>query len=349
MPPPWDPDDGATEETQALPQLPAREDTAATRVLAPPPARARPPTTPPRRRAWWPWVLLLLGLAAALAAALWWFSQDDDDEPSGPALTTVPWVLGLEVADAREILLDAGFVVEALRRSDDEARRGTVFGQQPEAGTRAADGSTVRIVVSVGRGTTTVPDVVGSSQAEAVRALEATGLLARAERVPSERAPGTVVAQVPRAGVELERGSAVRLNVSGGPGRIVVPDVTGADVGEAVAELEGAGLRVETGDVDSNEPSGTVVAQEPVSGVQVDRGASVRLDVSAGPQRTTVPELAGLSEEEARTELESLGFRVRVIEEPSSQPAFVGRVLRQVPEAGREAPPGTQVTIVVGI
>jgi serine/threonine-protein kinase len=346
MPPPWDPDDGATDETTILP---AREDTAATRVLAPPPVRARPPAPPSHRRGWWLWALLLLGLAAALAAALWWFSQDDEDAPSGPAFATVPWVLGLEVAGAREILLDAGFVVEALRRADDEARKGTVFGQQPEAGTRAPEGSTVRIVVSVGRGVTTAPDVVGRSQAEAVEALEAAGLQARVERVPSERALGTVVAQVPRAGTELERGSAVRLEVSGGPARIVVPDVTGSDVGEAVAELESAGLRAETGDVDSDEPRGTVVAQEPVSGVQVDPGASVRLDVSAGPRGTTVPDLAGLPEAEATTELESLGFRVRVVEEAAQQPAFVGRVLRQVPAAGREAPPGTQVTIVVGV
>jgi serine/threonine-protein kinase len=347
MPPPWDPDDGATEETTILPP---REDTAATRVLAPPPTRARPPAPPPRRRGWWPWALLVLGLAAALAAALWWFSQDGDDEaPSGPAFATVPWVLGLEVADAREILLDAGFVVEAQRRADDEARKGTVFRQQPEAGTRAAEGSTVQIVVSVGRGVATVPDVVGRSQAEAVQALEAAGLRGRVERVPSERPPGTVVAQVPRAGTELERGSAVRLNVSGGPARIVVPDVTGSDVGEAVAELESAGLRAETGEVDSDEPRGTVVSQEPVSGVQVDRGSSVRLDVSAGPRATAVPDLAGLSQDEATAELESLGFRVRVVEEATDQPAFVGRVLRQVPAAGREAPPGTQVTVVVGV
>ena len=88
-----------------------------------------------------------------------------------------------------------------------------------------------------------------------------------------------------------------------------------------------------------------------MSGVQVDRGASVRLDVSAGPRGTTVPGARGaIAEEEARTELEWLGFRVRVIEEPSSQPAFVGRVLRQVPEGRpRGATPGTQVTIVVGV
>jgi hypothetical protein len=38
-----------------------------------------------------------------------------------------------------------------------------------------------------------------------------------------------------------------------------------------------------------------------------------------------------------------------VVEEATTQQAFVGRVLRQVPAAGREAPPGTQVTIVVGV
>ena len=343
MPPPWDPDDGATEETSDSARARGHGRDAGARAAAPDGSAARLVGAAPGRGS-----SCCSGWPRRSRAALWWFSQDDES-PSGPATATVPWVLGLEVADAREIAADAGFVVEALRRADDEARRGTVFDQQPEAGTTAVEGSTVRIVVSVGPGVTTVPDVVGRSQAEATRALDEAGLRARAVRVPSTEEPGTVVAQVPRAGVELERGSAVRLNVSGGPGRVVVPDVTGADVGEAVAELEGAGLRVETGDVDSNEPRGTVVAQEPVSGIQVDRGASVRLDVSAGPRGTTVPELAGLQEDEATTELESLGFRVRVVEEPAEQPAFVGRVLRQVPAAGREAPPGTQVTIVVGV
>ena len=39
----------------------------------------------------------------------------------------------------------------------------------------------------------------------------------------------------------------------------------------------------------------------------------------------------------------------RVVEEAAPDPDSVGLVLRQVPAAGREAPPGAQVTIVVGV
>ena len=158
------------------------------------------------------------------------------------------------------------------------------------------------------------------------------------------------MAQSPQAGAEVEGDSVVRLNVSGGPGPVAVPDVTGLRAADAVSRLEAAGLRAETGEVESDEPRGTVVEQEPAAGVKVERGSSVRLDVSAGPAPVAVPESSGLPEDEATTQLEELGFRVRVVEEPAdpTRPRSARSCARFRPP-GERRHPGTQVTIVVGI
>jgi beta-lactam-binding protein with PASTA domain len=367
MPPPWDPDDEETRETRILPPSEREEETAAlppeerTRVRrAPPPEPAAstrvehrrvgpppPPGGPPPDRALWPWLLLLLGLVLA-GAALAWFLARDDGGDEGPQTRSVPSVVRLTVADARRILTEQGFTVEVLRQASDEAPRGIVFAQRPEAGTELEEGGTVRIRVSVGPASTTVPDVVGSSEQEAVAALEGAGLEANVVRVPSPEQEGTVVAQAPQAGSDVRRGSTVRLNVSGGRGAATVPDVTGSPLDEAVTALRAAGLAAERRDVDSDEAAGTVVGQDPAAGTEAERGSTVRLDVSRGAQTVTVPDVVGLPEGDARSELEGLGFRVRVVRETAPDSPAVGIVLRQVPEAGREAPPNTLVTIAVG-
>ena len=352
MPPPWDPDEGETEETRILPRA---EDEPTRLAPPPPPARTavrteeEPVAPPPRRgRELWPWLLLLLGLVVALIAALWWFSQDDD-EPPAAALRPVPSVVRLEVSDAQRVLEEQGFRVEVQREASDEAAEDVVFEQRPAAGTEAPEGSLVTITASTGAATVEVPDVVGRSREEAAQVLEQSELRATAATVPSNASPGTVVAQSPQAGARVDVGSSVRINVSGGPGAVTVPDVVGAAAGEAADQLQAAGLQAQTREVAAEEPRGTVVAQDPAAGTEAARGTTVRLEVSSGPQPVAVPDVVDQSEEDARSALEALGFRVRLVEEPAPEPESVGLVLRQVPAAGREAPPGTQVSIVVGV
>jgi serine/threonine-protein kinase len=182
-----------------------------------------------------------------------------------------------------------------------------------------------------------------------VQALEQAGLTATTANVPSNAAPGTVVAQAPAAGQRVDVGSSVRINVSGGPGAVTVPDVVGASADDAAAALQSAGLKAQTTEVPSDEPRGTVVSQSPTAGSQVARGSTVRLEISSGPAPVAVPDVVDQTEADARDALEAEGFRVRVVEEPAPDAESVGLVLRQVPAAGREAPSGTQVTIVVGV
>lgn len=364
MPPPWDPDEGETDETRVLPRegethvLPpsreeptrVREDRLREDVVREEPRGPGPPpgAAPAPDRGLWPWLLLLLAIVVVGLAVLWWFTRDDGGSGQ-PGLKPVADVVGLQVEEARTRLTDEGFVVAVVRRPSDEAAKDVVVAQQPPGGTEAADGSTVGLTVSAGPATTTVPSVVGLPQAQATARLEDAGLKATAATVPSSEPEGVVVAQSPKAGEDAERGSNVRINVSGGPGTVAVPDVTGSALDDAVAALEQAGLAAAPTEVDSGEPAGTVVDQDPAAGAEVRRGSTVALSVSRGPQATAVPDVTGLAQEDATTQLEDAGFRVRVVEEAAPDPAQVGTVLRQVPPAGREAPPNAQVTIVVGV
>ena len=78
-----------------------------------------------------------------------------------------------------------------------------------------------------------------------------------------------------------------------------VPGVTGLPQERAEAEVREAGLEPDTTRRESTRPQGIVIEQSPEAGSEVDEGSSVRLVVSTGPPRDTVPNLVGQTEAEA--------------------------------------------------
>jgi eukaryotic-like serine/threonine-protein kinase len=134
---------------------------------------------------------------------------------AGPRSGTVPAVVGLPVARAIAVLRATGLGVRA-RHVPSQRRAGLVDAQSPAAGTRLRHG-VVRLAVSEGPPPVTVPVVVGSTRARALRALHAAGLVASVQRLASQRPAGTVIAQSPPGGTRRLRGSAVRIRVSSGP------------------------------------------------------------------------------------------------------------------------------------
>jgi serine/threonine-protein kinase len=215
-------------------------------------------------------VLLLLLAAGAVA---WYVLAQEDTK-------AVPAVEGLPLDQAVERLEEDGFDIDIATAASD-APSGTVFGQDPTAGTEADEGSTVRISVSGGPDTVAVPNAVGLAEAEARDRLVAAGFEVDSTEVFSEREPGTVASQEPRAGAEAEPGSTVTIQVSKGTGLVDVPSVVGMTRGQAEGELSSAKLEANVVEVPSDEPVGTVVAQNPVGG-QVQQGTAIRLNVSAG-------------------------------------------------------------------
>ena len=226
-----------------------------------------------RRRDPIPIVIGVVLLLLAAGAVAWYLLAQEDTKP-------VPAVEGLNGNEASEQLQEAGFRVSVVTEASD-APEGTVFAQDPGAGADAEEGSTVTISVSRGPDTVAVPNAVGLVEAEARDRLVDAGFQVESEEVFSDREPGTVTAQSPNAGAEAERGSTVTIQVSKGSGLVEVPNVVGMTRGQAEAELSNAKLEANVVEVPSDEPVGTVVAQNPVGG-QAQQGTAVRLNVSAG-------------------------------------------------------------------
>ena len=198
--------------------------------------------------------------------------------------------------------------------------------------------------------TVDVPSVVGLTASSAAANLRDAGLVTTIHLVTSSRRPGVVLRQSPTDAADVEKGATVRLDVSRArplPTKIEVPNVVGMTVAEARPELRGIGLSVLITKVASDEPVGTVLRQLPRASAEVREGARVTVTVSSGPAELDVPDVTGLDEASAREQLEAAGFEVEVTDEPTTDTAQDGLVVRQSPSAATARPKGGVVTIVV--
>jgi len=191
-----------------------------------------------------------------------------------------------------------------------------------------------------------VPRVVGKPLLQARAQLERAGFEVQTERVRSDRDFDQVLDQDPDAGEEADEGSTVTVEVSNGPGNVLVPPVEGLTREQALRELNRSDLKVTTEDRPSDSvPEGRAIRTVPPEGTSLERGSRVRLFVSTGPELVAVPDVTGLSRESATDSLESEGFRVSVTEEASDEPE--DQVTAQDPAGGSEVDAGTRVTITV--
>ena len=195
--------------------------------------------------------------------------------------------------------------------------------------------------------TVVVPDVVGEQLPEARELLEADGFAVRVERQSSDRPSNEVLSQRPPADEDAERGSVVVLTVSQGVERVAVPTVVGMRESAAADALREEGLEPRSRPVESDEPPGTVVAQNPAAGTEVERGAVVTIDIAEAPEPVLVrvPDLVGERSADARSRLRELGLRPTQRPEQSSEPA--GTVVGQTPSGGAEVREGSVVTLRV--
>jgi serine/threonine-protein kinase len=125
-----------------------------------------------------------------------------------------------------------------------------------------------------------------------------------------------------------------------------VPSVERLSRARAAKELTDAGLRF-TLDTEPSDSiaAGLAIRTVPKEGASVQRGERVRLFVSSGPARVTVPDVVGLSRGSAQSQLDRKGLGTAVSEEDSGQPA--GQVIAQSPPAGSRVQGGSKVTITV--
>jgi len=190
-----------------------------------------------------------------------------------------------------------------------------------------------------------VPDVTGSTLEQALTRLQEEGFKVAVQRGNSTAPEGTVYDQDPSAGDDAEEGSTVTVSVSEGPATAAVPDVVGSTEDDARSTLDDAGFEVNAVQVFSQQPEGTVVAQNPPGGQDAQAGSEVRINVSKGTGTTTVPDVTGQSEDDAKQQLADAELKANVVEVPSEQDA--GTVIAQNPAAGSKLQQGATVRLNV--
>ncbi len=239
---------------------------------------------PPRRRSVWPWVLVIILILALAGGAYAILSSWDN---TGADLGVVPRVVGVSEAEAKAKIEAAGFDFEKQGEEPSaDVVKGDVARQDPEEGTKLAEGKTVGVWISSGWVPVEVPNVVGMTQVEAAAKIGASGLkVGEVQLVDSTLTGGTVVDQNPKEGQEVEPGATVILYVSNAPvpTTVKVPAVAGLGLtfAEAKAKLAVYSLRATVTYLETPDyKQGLVIGQNPVAGVEVQQNSYVELIVS---------------------------------------------------------------------
>lgn len=199
----------------------------------------------------------------------------------------VPDVTSCPKDQAQKMLSRRGFqLVVDEKRSHPTLPEGYVISQDPRAHTITKKGHRVYVVLSTGKAQYEMIDVSGVSVREATLRLQQAGFeVGPVVEEPSRLPKGVVIAQDPKPGERVGKGTLVRLLVSTGEKNItvLVPDLVNLPIDEARSALERVGLllgkitRTPRADVLPN----TVIEQSPRAGEELVEGQQVDLIVSA--------------------------------------------------------------------
>jgi serine/threonine-protein kinase len=130
-----------------------------------------------------------------------------------------------------------------------------------------------------------------------------------------------------------------------------IPRVVGMEFDQASSTLEKAGFHALKGQsrFHKTTPEGIVLEQDPPAGSVQKRGAEVTLAVSAGQATATVPQVAGVTQQQAQIAIENAGFTFGSISQQlSDQPR--GAVIASDPPAGTtlDLPATVSITLSQG-
>ncbi|MGW3344092.1 Stk1 family PASTA domain-containing Ser/Thr kinase [Nonomuraea rubra] len=279
---------------------------------------------PERRRGFRPnWFLVALAAVMVVAVGLtgWYFAQ--------PEYVRVPDLVGQNLTAAEKNLAGAGLLMrKAEGQYDEKVAEGLVLSTDPAADAELEKGSTITLVLSLGPKRIVVPNVEGKTPNEARAEIAGAGLtVGTVKRLASQDVErDKVIRTSPQSGERLKEGTKVNIYVSAG---LTMPDVGGMPKDQAAEFLSRQGFQVQVNEVDDDAEPCTVIAQAPKAKAEVDKGAQVMVTVARcqtdiwdffrrhgeardGDQFALVPGVIGKNVNDAKAELEALGFQVRV-------------------------------------
>jgi len=355
------PSDAITAPTQAVgygPQLhqtaihesfvsPAQPSSAPSRPggpQRPSPYRSPERRSKARRRALIATIIVLV-ISVATAYAGWWLVAG--------RYHALPSVAGQSQQAATQSLRDDGFLVgnSVTLQYSETVPAGRVITTDPKPGSRLLAGASIKLVVSRGPERFKVPDVSGTyDQVEqTLKDIPVRVVRSDAADPTGKILPGQLIKISPPPGSSVKRGDVVTVYISTGPPIVDVPDVRGKTLEQATKILEHEKFQITTTEQFSDTvEKGSVISQSPDPSNQAVKFSTVALVVSKGPS-ATVPDIPeGSDPEEAKAQLEELGFKVDVQKKQKAIFDFSGYVVdRTDPPAGTVLEKGATVTLYV--
>jgi len=270
-----------------------------------------------------------------------------------PEAVSVPNVVGLSQADAKSQIEAAGLEWELNpeKVASDTVDKDAVASTDPAGGAQAEKGSTVRVTISSGPDSVTLPDnLVGMSPDEARQAVEALGLKweVNSSKVASDTvAEGKVAQTNPSPGSKVKAGQTITAYLSSGSDQVEVPDLVGMSQDQARSALKAVGLELgNVTTVDSDKDKDRIVSQDPETGSKVKKGTTIAVSISTGKAaQVEIPTVVGISREDAEAQLKALGLTVTVEEVSGSQPS--GQVTAVEPGEGSKVDKNSTVKLKV--
>lgn len=197
-----------------------------------------------------------------------------------------------------------------------------------------------------------MPNVVGLSKDEAKQQIENAKLKfeVSSEEYNTQVEADHIISQDPsyvEGYNKVKQGSTVKVVVSKGTEKTKVPKVVGMKQDDATKAIEDAKLNVEVVEEASKKvEAGYVISQETDADTEVDAGDTVKIHVSTGVEKATVPGVVGKKQDDAKKALQDAGFTVKV-ENSEDSSKDTGVVLKQSINEGETAEKGASITITV--
>jgi eukaryotic-like serine/threonine-protein kinase len=195
-----------------------------------------------------------------------------------------------------------------------------------------------------------VPDVVGKNAVEAQQILQGRGLVIKVEdRLYNPLPVDVVVRQTPPPGMKVKIGQEAHVVISLGPQQATIPSLTDRSVRAARIELLRGGMQV--GEISSaylpEFENGAVLQQDPAPGTSNVTSPHVDLLVSLGarPAAYLMPELIGLSLNEAESKFSGTGLKVAKLSLAPLPGGLHGTVVGQTPPRGARVDSNTTIEL----
>ena len=198
----------------------------------------------------------------------------------------IPDLVGMEQNEAQSKVKELKLKYE--KKSEEynkDIPAGCIISQDPAyiENYKVKEGSTITVVISLGKNVVKMPKAVGLSQSEAESKLNEVGLKIEIEEEYNNKVEaGYVIEQSVKENEEIDSGETVTLKVSKGIEKVTVPDLMGKSEDDAKSAIKSAGLKLKTTATteDTTKDDGVVVKQSLEAGSEVEKDSSITITVN---------------------------------------------------------------------